>query len=156
MQMLEIVKITPEKAEVVWRIQQAAFGPLLEKYQDYDLSPAMESVERVRAKMEFPGMDTYLFLLDGVPVGSVRTIARDGVRKISALCVLPEHQGKGVAQAVMRRLEEIYSEKKWFLDTIKQEAGNCHLYEKMGYRRVGGEEIVNERITLVAYEKNVE
>lgn len=156
MQMLEIVKITPEKAEVVWRIQQAAFLPLLEKYQDYDLSPAMESVERVRGKMEFPGMDTYLFLLDGVPVGSVRTIARDGARKISALCVLPEHQGKGIAQAAMRRLEEIYSEKKWFLDTIKQEAGNCHLYEKIGYQRVGGEEIVNERMTLVAYEKNVE
>jgi len=156
MQMLEIVKITPEKAEVVWRIQQAAFGPLLEKYQDYDLSPAMESVERVREKMERTGMDTHLFLLEGETVGSVRTSLRDGARKISALCVLPEHQGKGIAQAAMRRLEEIYPEKKWVLATIKQEAGNCHLYEKLGYVRVGGEEIVNERMTLVFYEKNVE
>ena len=23
---------------------------------------------------------------------------------------------------------------RWFLDTILQEAGNCHLYEKIGYK----------------------
>lgn len=154
--MPEIVKVGPEMAGTVWRIQQAAFLPLLEKYQDYDLSPAMESVERVRGKMECAGMDTYLFLLEGETVGSVRTSLRDGARKISALCVLPEHQGKGIAQVAMRRLEEIYPEKKWVLATIKQEVGNCHLYEKLGYRRVGGEEIVNERMTLVFYEKNIE
>lgn len=156
MRMPEIRKIGPEEAESVWRIQQAAFLPLLEKYRDFDLSPAMESAERVREKMEFPGMDTYLFLLDGVPAGSVRTIARDGARKISALCVLPEYQGRGIAQAAMRHLEGIYPEKKWVLDTIKQETGNCHLYEKLGYRRVGGEEIVNDRMTLVSYEKSIE
>ena len=41
----------------------------------------------------------------------------------------------------------------WRLDTIKQEKGNCHLYEKCGFIRTGGERIVNENMTLVDYEK---
>ena len=43
----------------------------------------------------------------------------------------------------------------WRLDTIKQEKGNCHLYEKCGFVRVGGEHIVNEFMTLIEYEKSV-
>ena len=43
---------------------------------------------------------------------------------------------------------------RWFLDTIKEEAGNCHLYEKIGYKKTGKSEAVNEKMTLVFYEKN--
>ena len=45
--------------------------------------------------------------------------------------------------------------KTWKLDTIKQEPRNCHLYEKCGFVRTGQEEVVNERLTLVFYEKHV-
>lgn len=34
-----------------------------------------------------------------------------------------------------------------------QEKGNCHLYEKCGFVREGGEKAVNERMTLIGYEK---
>ena len=43
---------------------------------------------------------------------------------------------------------------RWFLDTIKEEARNCHLYEKIGYKKTGKSEAVNEKMTLVYYEKN--
>lgn len=39
------------------------------------------------------------------------------------------------------------------LDTILQEKGNCYLYEKMGYRKTGKTEKINDRLTLVFYEK---
>ena len=39
------------------------------------------------------------------------------------------------------------------LDTIQEEAGNCHLYEKIGYKKSGRTEVINERMTLVFYEK---
>ncbi len=42
---------------------------------------------------------------------------------------------------------------RWFLDTIQEEAGNCHLYEKIGYKKSGRTEVINERMTLVFYEK---
>ncbi len=41
----------------------------------------------------------------------------------------------------------------WQLETILQEEGNCYLYEKMGYRRTGETEVINERMTLVNYRK---
>lgn len=41
----------------------------------------------------------------------------------------------------------------WELDTVLQEVGNCHLYEKLGYRRTGREEIINEKMTIIFYEK---
>lgn len=39
-------------------------------------------------------------------------------------------------------------------NTIKQETGNCHLYEKYGFVRVGEDIVVNEKMTLVGYVKN--
>lgn len=41
----------------------------------------------------------------------------------------------------------------WELDTILEEAGNCHLYEKVGYRKTGRLQKMNDRMTLVFYEK---
>ena len=52
------------------------------------------------------------------------------------------------------KIEKMHSGvERWFLDTIFQEAGNCHLYEKIGYKRTGKMEEINESMTLVFYEK---
>ena len=39
------------------------------------------------------------------------------------------------------------------LETILQEKGNCYLYEKLGYHQTGKTEQINERMTIVFYEK---
>ena len=41
----------------------------------------------------------------------------------------------------------------WKLDTMLQESGNCHLYEKCGFVRVGEEHVIHEKMTLIDYEK---
>ena len=70
--------------------------------------------------------------------------------------ILPEFQGKGIAQETIRLCEEMHGNGNWELDTILQESKNCHLYEKMGYRQTGKTEAINERLTLVFYEKREE
>jgi hypothetical protein len=40
------------------------------------------------------------------------------------------------------------------MDTILQEKGNLHLYEKMGYHRTGKVEHINDRMDIVFYEKD--
>lgn len=40
-----------------------------------------------------------------------------------------------------------------FIDTILQEKGNLHLYEKMGYVQTGKVEHINEKMDIVFYEK---
>jgi len=72
---------------------------------------------------------------------------------LGPLHVLPDMRGKGIAQRAIGLVEEIHGSENWLLDTILQEAGNCHLYEKMGYRRLDKTETINDRMTLVFYEK---
>lgn len=40
------------------------------------------------------------------------------------------------------------------LNTILQEKGNCYLYKKLGYHQTGKTEQVNEKMTIVFYEKD--
>ena len=80
---------------------------------------------------------------------------KDGSRKrISPLWIMEEQRGKGYAQDAIRAVEALYGEHHWELNTILQEEGNLHLYEKMGYYRTGRTDKINERMDIVYYEKD--
>ena len=82
----------------------------------------------------------------------------ENVNWISPIFIIPKFQNKGIASTVIKQLFDIYPNTiEWRLDTIKQETGNCHLYEKCGFIRVGEDTVVNEKMTLVDYrlEKNL-
>ena len=79
----------------------------------------------------------------------------ENVNWISPIFIIPKFQNKGIASKVIEQLFGIYPNTiEWRLDTIKQETGNCHLYEKCGFVRVGEDIVVNEKMTLVGYVKN--
>ena len=142
--------------QTIWQMQVEAFKGLLETYQDYDLSPAAEGVEKVMARFEQPWTTYFFIVADGVNVGAVRVVdKKDGSRKrISPIFVMPDQRGCGYAQAAILAIEKIYGADNWCLDTILQEKGNLHLYEKMGYHRTGRIEHINERMDIVFYEKD--
>ncbi len=136
-------------------MQVEAFSDLLEKYRDYDISPANEPMSRIMERLEQP-FTYYYFIMDGdTAVGAVRVVdMKDGSpKRISPIFIMKEHRGKGFAKAAIRAVEELHGTDNWSLDTILQEEGNCCLYEKMGYRRTGDTQVINERMTLVFYEK---
>jgi len=138
----------------LWRMQVCAFKPLLEKYGNESSSPACETLETVMNRFHQPCSDYYMIYADEQAVGGVRVIRRrDGRCNISPLFVVPEYQRRGIAMSAMQQLERIYPDVQWELNTILQESGNCRLYEKMGYRRTGEIEQINERTTLVYYRK---
>ena len=143
-------------ANTVYAIQRAAYRPLYEKYHDDSSNPYMESKETVLRKYTRAGTTGYLFFIGATAVGAVR-ISIDAAGKsgrVSALCVLPQYQGKGIAQAALLEIERLHPYvESWSLDTILEEAGNCHLYEKIGYKKTGKTEAIHEGMTLVFYEK---
>ena len=142
-------------AEAMHRMQVAAFMPLLKKYRDTAINPACESVQRVREKIATSSY--YFILLDGAAVGGIRVKLRadcEGHKGISPLFVLPEYQGKGIGQRAILEAERLHGAHHWRLDTILEEPGNCHLYEKMGYHRVGGAQRVRPNMTIIDYEKD--
>ncbi len=153
---MELRRAGIECAQQLWDMQKRSFEELLEKYQDYDTSPANESAARIAERLQQPF--TYFYCItDGErTVGAIRIVDRqDGSRKrISPLFVLPEYRGNGYAQWAMQEAERLHGADNWALDTILEEAGNCYLYEKMGYRRTGKTQKINGKMTLIFYEKN--
>lgn len=146
-----------ENAKELHAMQVEAFRELLEKYQDYDTSPANERVEKVEERLKHKFTFFYFICVGKQKVGAVRVIDTKEAgknKRISPIFILPEFQGKGIAQKAIRLCEEIHGIESWELDTILQEERNCHLYEKMGYRQTGKTEAINEKLTLVFYEKS--
>lgn len=156
MQAVTLQRASAADCEQLWQMQKTAFAALLERYQDYDLNPACEKRERVAERLAQPETYFYFIAVNHEKVGAIRVIdAKNGSRKrISPLMVLPEYQNRGYAQAAMLEAERLHGAANWALSTIMQEAGNCHLYEKMGYHRTGKTEVINERMTLIYYEKD--
>lgn len=152
---MRVVPFTDAYLDAVFEIQQQAYLPLFQKYHD-SVNPYLESKDTVLRKYTRPGTCGYVFLEQGRPVGAVRIVCKDDVCKVSALAVLPEYQNRGIAQKALRKIEKLHSHAKtWVLDTLMQEPGNCHLYEKLGYTQTGNSQIVNEQLTLVFYQKTV-
>lgn len=153
---LNLIRATVEDAELIWKMQIEAFADLLKEYQDMDTSPGNEPIEKVIRRLEQPYTYYYLLELDGEIVGAIRVVDKKDNQKnkrISPIFVLPQYRNKGIAQKAIFEVEKIHGDNNWELDTILQEKSNCYLYEKMGYKATGKTEVINDKLTLVFYEK---
>ncbi len=153
---VELRVVKREDIETVWKMQVEAFSGLLEKYQDYDLNPAAEEMDKVVARFEQPETTFYFIIANDDKVGAICIIdKKDGSRKrISPIWIMKEYRNKGYAQQAMIEAEKLYGADNWCLDTILQEKGNCYLYEKLGYHQTGKIDKINDRMDIVYYEKD--
>ena len=160
------LKFATEKDVVLLhQMQREAFLPLYEKYHDDEMNPAKESLEKVMWRIIGANGEYYLIQADGETAGAIRVARKkvqrgkekvylENVQYISPMFVLPAFQNQGIAQAAIKKAFTLYPDTiTWKLDTIKQEPGNCHLYEKCGFIRIGKEYAVNQNMTLIDYEK---
>lgn len=154
---VKLIRADVRDAERLWRMQVEAFAEMYERYQDTETSPATEPAERMVERLKQPFTYYYYIQADSVIVGAVRVIDMkdpDRSKRISPIFVMPPFRNKGIAQKALLEAERIHGSTDWELDTILQEAGNCHLYEKMGYRRTGKTTAINDKMTLVFYKKD--
>lgn len=154
---ISLFKSGLNEASMIHEMQIKAFMPLLNKYQDYETSPANESVERIKNRINQSFTDFYIIKSSNVSIGSIRVVRKENkIYRVSPIFILPEHQGKGIAQKVFSIIEDIYNDARiWELDTILQEQGNCYLYEKIGYQKTGEFIQINDKMTIVNYEKRL-
>ncbi len=152
---VSLIEATRDDMPTIWKMQTEAFSELLDKYEDYDTNPAAESFGKVMARFEQPCTLYYFITVNQVPVGGIRIIdKKDGSRKrISPIWIMPAYRNRGYAQAAILAAEEKHGSDHWCLDTILQESGNLHLYEKMGYHRTGEMTRVNDKMDIVFFEK---
>ena len=129
---------------------------MLEKYHDYGTSPAMETIARTQKRIADPSGGFFKIIADSNWAGAM--CIRQGKEEavwIGPIFIDPAFQGKGIAQQAMMAAEKLFSHKGvWKLATLLEEQGNCYLYEKMGYSRLSSCVPINDKATLVYYEKN--
>jgi len=154
---ISLLKSDLSQASLIYEMQIKAFTPLFNKYQDHTTSPANESVERIIDRLNESSTDYYIIKDCEVPVGAIRIVRKENkAYRVSPVFIVPEHQGKGIAQKVFAIIEDKYKDALiWELDTILQEQGNCYLYEKLGYRKTGQTKQINDKMTIVFYEKRM-
>ncbi len=153
---LELIRVSVEDAERLWKMQIEAFTELYNKYQDTETSPAMEPIDKIIMRLEQPFTYYYYIQADNDIVGAIRVVDKkeDGkTKRISPIFVMPNYRNRGIAQKAIIEAEKIHGVSHWELDTILQEEGNCHLYEKMGYHQTGEIKVINDKMTLVFYIK---
>lgn len=154
---VSLCKANLEDAMIIHEMQVNSFMPLLEKYQDYDTNPANEPLEKIITRLNQSFTDYYLIKYFEDTVGGIRIVKLENKSyRVSPIFILPEYQGKGIAQKVFERIEQLYPDADlWKLDTIMQEEGLCYLYEKLGYEKTGETKKINNNITIVFYEKSL-
>ena len=141
----------------ILQMQKEAFAELYGKYQDTETSPTTENYEKILFRFNQPETTYYFITADNVKVGVIRIVdCKDGVtrKRISPIFIMPEYRNQGYAQQAIKEAERIHGNQNWKLDTILQEKGNCYLYEKLGYHQTGKTEQINDKMTIVFYEKD--
>ena len=153
---MRLVRADVKDCETIWNMQTEAFADLLEKYRDYETNPANEPQEKTKERLLEDFTYFYLILDADRTVGAIRVVdRRDGSRKrVSPVFIMKEFRNKGLAQKAFEQVEKLHGADGWELATIMQEKGNCHLYEKLGYKRTGETRKINGRMDIVYYEKD--
>ena len=73
---------TREDLQAIWEMQIKAFSELLDKYQDYDMSPGAEGLEKIIARYEQPWTVYYFIVVESENVGVIRVMdKKDTSRK---------------------------------------------------------------------------
>lgn len=154
---IKLIEATREDLNTILQMQKEAFAQLYEKYQDTATSPATEKYEDMLFRFNQPETTYYFITADHVKVGVIRIVDhKDGVtrKRISPIFIMPDYRNHGYAQQAIEEAERIHGKQHWKLDTILQEKGNCYLYEKLGYHQTGKTEQINDKMTIVYYEKD--
>lgn len=153
---IKLLRANIEDAKELHRMQIKSFKELLDKYQDFDINPGNESLDKIEMRLKQHFTYFYFICMDSQKVGAIRIVDKKEIgkkKRISPLFILPEFRGQGIAQKAIQLCEELHGKEEWCLETILQEQKNCYLYEKLGYQKTGKTEIVNEKLILVFYEK---
>lgn len=155
----EFQLVDDQQLIIVQQMYKLAFKQLFEKYHDKYTNPYMETLETLRKKSEQPNSAYYLFRLHKKDVGMFRltTDSSMSLGRISPLLILPDFQGHGYAQKMLKDVESQFpSIRHWSLDTIKEEKKLVSLYQKAGYTRLTTKEkTISGSMHIIYFTKDI-
>ena len=136
-------------------MQKKCFKAIYEKYYD-ETNPCKESFSKFVSRTTKPSFQMYWIVENSTKVGQIWVATKNNTAKLARLFVLAKYQNKGYATTAIIDIEKLYSQYyHWQLDTIKEEKKNVHLYQKLGYKPCGKEKIINDKMTIIEFEKEI-
>lgn len=104
------------------------------------------SNRRQAPRANFPEGESRIILIDGIPAGWLFTATFDDHIHLAEIMVLPEHRGKGAGTAALREVlvHAARDHKAVRLHVNLVNAAALRLYERLGFRRIGGTEVQHE------------
>lgn len=151
--MIELREIKRRELILALIQHRIGFMPIFLKYRD-KINPVFRNYFDFIKYYKSPKLTMLWIVFDSKKVGQIWIKTSDDYASVARIFVLKKWQNRGIAQQAIIQSERIfYSYSLWNLETIMQEKKNCHLYEKMGYEQTGQEKKVNNRMTLIYYEK---
>lgn len=148
---MEILKALETDAEELLRVQHISFEKYAIKYGDFDYNPYHMSLDRMKFNIRYRFGRYFKVVIDDKIIGGIFGFELDDPKiiKIAQFYLLPEYQGSGIGQEVLKfYLEENKNATTWYIDTILQEEYNVEFYKKMGFKIID-EEVEHEGLTFV-------
>lgn len=157
MNTIRLKKVKKNEIFKAWLLQRKGFKETLKKYKDYKTSPATEGFISFYHKFTNQSADNYWVINNDKIAGAICIVSKPDCLWIGRFYILPEFRNKGIGQQALLLAEGLYPKsKQWCLDTIFEEKNNIHLYQKLGYREYGERKIINDKMTLIQFEKEIE
>lgn len=142
---------SPADAAAILALQKLAYQSEARLYNDFSIPPLLQTLEELRG--EFSHKTILKATLDQHLIGSVRGFQQDDTCFMQRLIVHPDHQGRGLGAALMRRLEGAFpAARRAELFTGHRSERNIRLYERLGFR-IFRQEPVTDNLSFVFMEK---
>ncbi len=89
----------------------------------------------------YPNGESSIVVLDGADAGWLYVARLEHELHLVEIMLLPEMQGKGAGTEVLRGLLASAGELPVRLSVDRMNPGAARLYERLGFRRIGGDEV---------------
>jgi GNAT superfamily N-acetyltransferase len=149
MKNLKLRKAIPDDSEFAYQTKKAAFREYAEKVWGWD-----EDEQRKLHQRRFAEHDFRVIQVADSDVGIMAMSKLPDCIKLHQMFILPEYQGRGIGEAVMKIIikEADESQLPIRLQVLKVNPRALAFYQKLGFQRTGESDthILMERLNLTA------
>lgn len=134
MENLRLRKATADDREFAYRTKKAAFRKYVEQVWGWD-----EQQQRQLHDRRFASQDFRVIQLSEIDVGIVAMVQEPDCVKLNQLLILPEHQGRGIGSAIMKRIIEDATafELPVRLQVLKVNSRAIAFFQRLSFQNVG-------------------
>ena len=133
MEELKLRKARATDSEFVFAVKKAAFREYVEQIWGWD-----DTYQRDLHNRRFGSQDIRIIQFHGTDVGFLSTSVEPDTFKVDQLYILPEHQGKGIGAACMKRIidDATLEQKSVTLQVLKINTRATAFYQRLGFTTV--------------------